>query len=383
MIFGEYATGHEELPRVLNLSIARAGRALPRKGEPLEFLVGIHEEGTGLAWQQDVTLDPDREAELLKATAELTGWSVRLSLTETTAKAHVETIGAALHEVFVGPAGQSVLETIPPTAILLSVDETILDLPWELLRGPEGVLAHRHPFGRIVASRIVPKPGRDPTQQDQVVKILAVVDPTSELRAARAELAALEGVEGDRTPYHVEVEVLEREEATRERFLRSVEGGDFDIFHFAGHARFDPDAPERSALRLADGLLSADEVLDLPWAAPPGFVFDSACQSGVGGGRRRLVSDTGHGNGLAAAFLAAGAAAYGGYFWPVSDEGANRFATTFYRSLFTRENVGLAFQDARNAALATYDDGADLTAFGAVLFGDAASQHRRDLASAA
>ncbi|MFI5293119.1 MAG: CHAT domain-containing protein, partial [Candidatus Limnocylindrales bacterium] len=97
----------------------------------------------------------------------------------------------------------------------------------------------------------------------------------------------------------------------------------------------------------------------------------------------RLVSRGQHSNGLAAAFIAAGTAAYAGYFWPVTDTGAAGFADRFYRTLFERENVGIAFQEARDAARGALDDDGDLTAYGAILYGDAASSHRRDLAKAA
>ncbi|MGQ0568611.1 MAG: CHAT domain-containing protein, partial [Armatimonadota bacterium] len=128
--------------------------------------------------------------------------------------------------------------------------------------------------------------------------------------------------------------------------------------------------------------LSASEVLQLPWKAAPYLVFNSACESGRAAGGRRLVSDESHANGLAAAFLAGGAHAYAGYFWPVSDTGASLFARVFYETLFLRENVGLAFLEARNVAIRELGGAGDLTGYSAVLFGDAASSHRRDLAMA-
>jgi hypothetical protein len=50
--------------------------------------------------------------------------------------------------------------------------------------------------------------------------------------------------------------------------------------------------------------------------------------------------------------------------------------------LFERENIGLAFLDARNRAIQEVGEVGDLTGYSAVLFGDAASKHRRDLAMA-
>jgi hypothetical protein len=47
------------------------------------------------------------------------------------------------------------------------------------------------------------------------------------------------------------------------------------------------------------------------------------------------------------------------------------------------ENVGLAFQEARKRTVWDLAQAGDLSGFSAVLFGDAASGKRRDLATAA
>ena len=107
------------------------------------------------------------------------------------------------------------------------------------------------------------------------------------------------------------------------------------------------------------------------------------CKTGRGVGDARLVSDQGRANGLAAAFLACGAAGYAGYFWPVTDDGACGFTETFYPALFGLENVGLVFQEARKRTVRSLAQAGDLSGFSAVLFGDAASGKRRDLAKAA
>ncbi len=107
---------------------------------------------------------------------------------------------------------------------------------------------------------------------------------------------------------------------------------------------FQPQRPDRArSQRAAPGrrICNRGELLALDWKAPPYLVFNSACESGRVAGGARLVSDQGQANGLAAAFLACGAAAYAGYFWPVTDEGSCRFTETFYPALFGLENVGL------------------------------------------
>jgi CHAT domain-containing protein len=382
-MFGTYGKGQEEMPRVIHISVARYRRQLPQPGEALEFLVAIHEEGTGVTWQQNITVAPATEAFLVEATNDLLLWSVNLALTPNKAVQRARDLGAQLYQTFVGAEGEKLLGAITPTALLLDVDETVLNLPWELIAAPPGPLPLTTPFGRLVTTRLILRQGRDPLQEDQVVRILAVANPTSDLAASEAEIAALQELQGTHGPFRVEVDVLARDQATRAQLAQRLADGDYDMLHFGGHGFLDRDTPGLSILRFADGDLTADKVLELPWKKPPYFVFNSACESGRGVGGQRLVSAEGQTNGLAAAFLAAGVYGYAGYFWPVTEAGASIFARTFYQHLFLRENVGLAFLEARQRAIRELGEVGDLTGYSAILYGDAASKHRRDLATAA
>ncbi|MFX1411685.1 MAG: hypothetical protein ACFFA6_15145, partial [Promethearchaeota archaeon] len=135
-MFGTYGAGREFMPRVIHISIARYSRDLPRPGQVLEFLMAIHEEGTGITWQQNVTVDSTTEKLLLDATHDLLLWSLNLALTPEKARDRIQELGTLLYDTFVGPEGAKVLQAITPTAILLDVDETILNLPWELITAP-------------------------------------------------------------------------------------------------------------------------------------------------------------------------------------------------------------------------------------------------------
>jgi CHAT domain-containing protein len=213
--------------------------------------------------------------------------------------------------------------------------------------------------------------------------VLAVADPTADLALAAAEVAALRDVASRGAGgYSIQVDVLESDEARIGAFREAVAQHDFDILHFAGHAGFRAARPGESRLHFADGELRADDVASLPWPSPPGIVFASACESAAAGRGARLVSRRRAANGLAAAFLSAGVGGYLGYLWPVSDVGAGLVAGTFYAALFERENVGIAVLEARRAAAAQLNEHLDLAAHAFVLYGDAASKHRRDLAMA-
>ncbi len=374
-IFGGYGPGGgQSLPRVLQLSVRTAGAR--------RFSCSLHEEGTGLSWEYPTRMSELAEQRLVGHVRALQAWSAGRERNATRVRQALDSIGGQLHRSFIGRRGEEYLARMRPTAMLLNVDEMILSLPWELMEGWDGPIVTAVPVGRVAATRTVPHAERDPLVQDREVRILAVSDPTADLEVAAAEVASLRGVAaGGAGGYAVSVDVLEGEEATVGAFKKAVAERDYDVLHFAGHAGFAAARQGDSRIHFADGELRADEVLTISWPSPPGIVFVSACESAAAGRGARLVSRRRSSNGLAAAFLSAGVGGYLGYLWPVSDEGAGLIAGTFYEALFLRENVGLAVLEARRAA-SRLDDPVDLAAHSFVLYGDAASQHRRDLATA-
>jgi len=386
VLLGRYSDrpggGGQALPRVVVISITRTRDAVVARGGPVSFVVSIHEEGTALSWQNHVHVTAKAEAFLLDAVARLHRWSVDRRGSPRPPIALCERLGRMLYRTFIGREGTRALEGLHPTAVMVAADESIVGLPWELLTGPDGRWPFELPFGRIVGTGTVPAARRDPKDEDPLVRILAIADPTGDLPATLAEVDAVAQLSGTHGDIRVEVTTLPPAMATRAGFADAVAGQDYDILHFAGHGAFARDHPGQSALLLADGRFSANDVRNLTWSAPPFIVFNSACESARTAARRRLVSADGDTSGLPAAFLAAGAEAYLGHFWPVGDDVARTFATVFYGQLLARANVGTAVLEARQALRASFVDTGDLAAVGAVFFGDAGSAERRDLAQA-
>lgn len=373
----------QAVPRILHLSIARYERELPGDDEPLEFLVSIHEEGAGTTWQENVTIGLEAERSLADKVQRLYLWAAREPggpIDAAEVRETVRRLGAELFDYFIGARGGAVLERTEAIAFLLDVDETIMDLPWELM-GPKGSSFSQHvPFGRLVTTRLEPPKVRDLAEEDDRLRILAVINPTPDLGPGERQASVLHELAGARDGYKVEVDVIPGKEASIERFRETIASNDYDIVHFTGHGSFDSSRPGASSLRFSDGELTADEVLDLRWGKPPYMVFNSACESGRAAGGRRLVSEEGEGNGLAAAFMSGGAMAYAGFYWPASIIGAREFVRMFYQGLVTWENLGIAFKKARQGtALDPFGSEGDLTGLNAVLYGDAASSHRPDI----
>jgi len=127
--------------------------------------------------------------------------------------------------------------------------------------------------------------------------------------------------------------------------LRAFSSGTFDGFHFAGHATYRDTDPNLSRISLDEQEVLTPEdlsgkVANLGRTWP--LVFLNACQTG-----RNSLSLTDLG-GWAPKLLDAGAAAFLGTLWEVSDRGAEIFARTFYQELLVdKKPIGEAVRQAR------------------------------------
>jgi CHAT domain-containing protein len=189
-------------------------------------------------------------------------------------------------------------------------------------------------------------------QQNQILRVLLIVNPTKDLDGAQRE--------GDRVEKLLngkglaQVRRLDGDEARRTELLRCFQSGDFDVVHYAGHAFFDPNAPSRSGI-----LCAGREVLagaDLAGLSNlPSLVFFNACQIA----RIRRLSDepsppeapvaVRRSIGFAEAFLRGGVANFVGTYWPVGDMAAEIFAPAFYENLLAGRPLSEALLTSRRA----------------------------------
>jgi hypothetical protein len=381
MIESGYASGGQPLPRVVTLSVsAQAPTASGRR-----FGVRWHEEATPVCWTRTVNVSDRKLAALDASLGELDAWS-RTDQDDPGQVGHVrraaERVGRWLHDTFVGEHGLAFLADHPPTALMLDADEYLLHLPWELMADSQGPLGQRYPFGRLVTTRTRPRPERDPTQEDDTIRVLAVVDPTRDFGDAKQELDAI------RTLADVgalEVDILDGEDATHDALAEHLAAIRYDVLHVSCHGGFSRRSAGHSGLLLADGPLLTSEIAALPFAAPPYVVFMSACWSTRSAAGRRLTTTRNgstSGNGVAATFLAAGASACAGYGWPVTVTGAAAVTDAFYRAVVGSRNIGLAVLRARNDVAALWRDRADLAPLAFTFYGDVGTAQRAEGANA-
>lgn len=377
MIEGSYRDKRQFLPRVVTMSVTSA----PLAGDgSVPITVRWHEESGPVSWLRHMVLSSARATEIRQCVAEVDSWAQNVdpSLRRADRARTTARLGRLLHRTFVGAEGEAFLADHPPTALMVEADEFLLDLPWELISDAAGPLALRHPFGRIVSTRTRPRPERDPTQEDSTIRVLVVADPTRDFGDVEQELAAVRRLAG---AGDLALDVLAEDDATHAALADSVSRTRYDILHLSCHGGFSRRSAADSGLLLADGPLLTDQILSLPFAAPPYLAITSACWSTRSATGRRLTSTRNGrlgGNGVAAAFLALGASACAGFSMPVTVTGAAVVSDTFYEAVVSRRNVGTAIMKAREAAHRLWATTGDPAVWGFTYFGDAGSAQRAE-----
>jgi CHAT domain/Lecithin:cholesterol acyltransferase len=151
----------------------------------------------------------------------------------------------------------------------------------------------------------------------------------------------------------------------------------YDLLHFAGHADFDPEQPERAGWMFGHELFTARDLGSVDRV--PALVVANACLSGLASNRR--ASGAGRGRmrhtddallpGLADEFFRRGVRNYVGTAWEISDIGAVMFARTLYGAMLQPPRLSLGEALVRARTLLRSEE----SAFGALW---AAYQHYGD-----
>ncbi len=228
-------------------------------------------------------------------------------------------------------------------SLALELDEALVAVPWELMFDGAQFLCRRLSIGRIVATR-QPRRGDERRTVGTPIRVLVMAaDAKGDLPEVRAEGEAII----DELEKHATVKARLSTAPDRAFALRYLK--DYDIVHFAGHADYVADAPGQSGWTLADGKLTADEIVKLGGGRPmPMVVVGNACQSGH---TAAWDGDTTQVFGLANAFLTAGVRHYVGTQWEIVDGQSALFAAELYRHLTDGKAIGAAVRHARAAVV--------------------------------
>ena len=227
--------------------------------------------------------------------------------------------------------------------LVVLTDDDGAGLPWEFLTNDEHeqIACLRGVVRRIALTGKATAPDREPRTTRRV---LLVVDPSENLPNTAVEADNIQAVLRERPD--IEVMRLEGKAATRDAVCKCLATGQYDIFHYAGHATFKSQDRAESGLILADELLTASK---WPDARTPRFIYLSGCESlrvrsETAGVAIDEAPDT---QSLAEALLRRGVAALVGTFFVVSDSTAQQFASKMYRQITAGHTLGTAVLEAR------------------------------------
>ena len=229
--------------------------------------------------------------------------------------------------------------------LMVSMDESLVQIPWELLFDGEEFLCLKYAMGRLVRTKQKPHVAmRQSTQTHPAARMLMIADPTGDLDEAYEEgQQVMDEIDRHRKRIRIETVTTRLDIPSIKKNIR-----DYDIVHFAGHAEYDAQDPSQSGWLFHDGKLTARELIQLGASQPlPRLIFSNACESA----RTEAWKVEGHLQdkiyGLANAFLLAGTKHYIGTFWKVADRSSLPFAKAFYQDLVQGISIGEALRNAR------------------------------------
>lgn len=251
--------------------------------------------------------------------------------------------------------------------IKVASNADVIGVPIECLYKPDHkrFLALLHPLSRLVINvptntkTISPAFFNRLAQQKEKLKILLIASNTSPAQMGPVPGADLEvDLLSQLLPsffkevgIQVQLEVLPTDLASYENVRRLLKDCTFNIVHYAGHCRYDPDSANSSLFfwqhEQRQGEIKAVGVREIEsWLRKSSInlIYLSCCSSAEHHPSQPLSSDF---LGMANAVIGAGVPSVLGFRWPISDQGALKLAETFYRSLASHGIVDTALLEAR------------------------------------
>ncbi len=234
---------------------------------------------------------------------------------------------------------QEFVRTNVDCAIQLTTNR--VDIPWELLHDDHEFLCLSRPVGRR------PQSLRDqrtlPFREPGPLRALVIGNPNGDLPGAEEEAQM---IAEELSKAGAKVELFLRQNATARLFAKKIRNQQFDLIHFAGHAHFEPRAPDISGLSFQDSPMPAAELGR--HLSSRAFVFLSACEAGMAsvvGNNIGMLGD--FVAGIATNILCGGAIGCVAPMWAIKDGVAKDFSIFFYKHLISEMIVGESLRQAR------------------------------------
>ena len=248
--------------------------------------------------------------------------------------------------------------------LIVSVDEKLADIPWELLYDGSSFLSLKFNMGRAIRTGSIDTNPRYRTLNN-TLKMLILSDPTCDLKSAYEEGVAIKDYLGNnKNQISVDFKSRNIDRVYLKKNLR-----DYDIVHYAGHCQYDANDPASSGWLLSDGVLSAKDFMVMGEALPlPSIIFANACQSAPSlpfmhiHANRQMYS-------LAQTLLFSGVRHYIGTLWKIGDGAGFLLAKKFYSRIKKGFSLGEALRLARIESAEKYGSSSIFWA-NYILYGD-------------
>jgi len=254
--------------------------------------------------------------------------------------------------------------------LILSLDDQLVHIPWELLHDGHQFLCRRFNMGRLVKTR-QPVGGNKDRVLKSPLKMIVLSDPKGDLKDAYSEgIKIRDFMDRDKDLVNV---YLQTDNITPDFIRENLRN--FDLAHFAGHADYNQKNPGESGWRLTDGSFMAQDIIKMAGsAAMPALIFANACQSARD--KEWVLSENFQDEifGLANAFLLSGVKHYIGTFWEILDEPSSRFALEFYKHLLSGMTIGKSIRYARLVLIKEYGE-ENIAWASYLLYGDPTSNY--------
>ena len=299
--------------------------------------------------------------------------SIRFEKVEWNALKYIKYLGQSLYDRLFTLRVKELLHSTSCQELILKIDGTLAQIPWELLYDGNKFLSQRFNMGRMVITRQTIAPFLAQTQKRQdPIRILILADPQGNLEASYEEgvvlfdniknylisQKSLDNININLKTSYINVEFIKKS-------LR-----EFDIIHYAGHVEYCLENPDQGGWQTADGEISIKDILEMIGGASlPLLIFSNACQSG----RTEpwcISSDGKKGAyGQANAFLLAGVQHYIGTFCNIPDLYGKSMAVEFYQNLLKGMSIGQSLRQARLHFIQKFND-ENITWMAYMLYGD-------------
>ncbi len=227
--------------------------------------------------------------------------------------------------------------------LTLSLDEELIQIPWELIFDGTQFLCLKFSLGRLVRSKGDLVTLRYRGLSDNI-RMFILANPTGDLRSAYSEgLNIKNQFAHKKGRVHVDFKSTSIDKAYVKKNIC-----DYDIVHFAGHCEFDKKNAQHSGWMFSDGVFKVEEILKMGQSCDlPALIFSNACHSAELAPELINHEYQEANFNMAGAFLFAGVRHYIGAIRKIEDTASLEFARKFYIQLLSGSSVGDALRIAK------------------------------------